>query len=49
MGGKPGGKKPLTEDDWSVFNEKTIPYEKSKTIAERAAWDFMDQLPGLLS
>jgi dihydroflavonol-4-reductase len=32
----------FTESDWSNPNGKTIgAYEKSKTIAERAAWDFM--------
>jgi dihydroflavonol-4-reductase len=28
-----------TVDDWSIL-EKCQPYEKSKTVAERAAWDF---------
>jgi len=33
---------PLTEDDWSdPNNPKLTPYARSKTIAERAAWDFM--------
>jgi dihydroflavonol-4-reductase len=31
--------KTYTEDDWSVV-EQSPPYEKSKTLAERAAWDF---------
>jgi len=32
----------LTEDDWSdPDNPKLTPYARSKTIAERAAWDFM--------
>jgi nucleoside-diphosphate-sugar epimerase len=33
-----------TEQDWS---DVTIaaPYEKSKTLAERAAWDFLKALP----
>lgn len=35
---------PYTEDDWSV-PENSPPYEKSKTLAERAAWDFVDGLP----
>lgn len=35
--GHPG---PLTEEDWSdPDNPKLTPYAKSKTIAERAAWD----------
>lgn len=33
------------ESDWSDVDAKTIgAYEKSKTIAERAAWDFMGNL-----
>jgi len=32
----------FNEDDWSVIDSPAIgAYEKSKTIAERAAWDFM--------
>jgi len=31
-----------TEDDWSVV-ERADAYEKSKTLAERAAWDFADE------
>ena len=38
-------KEPFTEEDWSILDEsqgfKVDPYPKSKTIAERAAWDFM--------
>jgi dihydroflavonol-4-reductase len=36
--------KTYTEDDWSVA-EQSQPYEKSKTLAERAAWDFVADLP----
>lgn len=36
--------KPYTEADWSV-PEKCQPYPKSKTLAERAAWDFVAALP----
>jgi dihydroflavonol-4-reductase len=33
---------PLTEQDWSDSDDlKMTPYARSKTIAERAAWDFM--------
>jgi dihydroflavonol-4-reductase len=36
----------FTEEDWSdVSSPKAFPYEKSKTLAERAAWDFMGSLP----
>jgi nucleoside-diphosphate-sugar epimerase len=34
--------RPLNEEDWSdPDNPKLSPYARSKTIAERAAWDFM--------
>jgi dihydroflavonol-4-reductase len=41
-----GGPRPasgiLTEENWSTSdNPKMTPYARSKTIAERAAWDFM--------
>ncbi len=32
------------ETDWSVV-ENCMPYQKSKTLAERAAWDFVAALP----
>lgn len=32
----------FTEEDWTNLNDPTVqPYQKSKTIAERAAWDFI--------
>src|ERR1700722_18435160 len=32
----------FTEEDWTNLNDPTVqPYPKSKTIAERAAWDFI--------
>lgn len=34
----------FSEDDWSII-DACPPYPKSKTIAERAAWDFVDALP----
>ena len=35
----------FTERDWSKIDDRRIgAYEKSKTIAERAAWDFMSSL-----
>jgi dihydroflavonol-4-reductase len=34
-----------TEDDWSII-ERCPPYPKSKTLAERAAWDFVASLEG---
>lgn len=34
----------FTEKDWTILDGSPIsPYEKSKTMAERAAWDFMDK------
>jgi len=40
--GKPVSGRPLDERDWSdPDNLKMTPYARSKTIAERAAWDFM--------
>ncbi|SEO52232.1 NAD-dependent epimerase/dehydratase family protein [Amycolatopsis saalfeldensis] len=33
-----------TEADWSVV-DASPPYQKSKTLAERAAWDFVAELP----
>jgi dihydroflavonol-4-reductase len=40
--GEPVHGRPLDERDWSdPDNPKLSPYARSKTIAERAAWDFM--------
>jgi len=36
--------KVFTEEDWSIV-EKCEPYSKSKTLAEKAAWDFIASLP----
>jgi len=36
----------FTEKDWSNPNRRDVdPYAKSKTVAERAAWDFVASLP----
>jgi dihydroflavonol-4-reductase len=32
---------PYTETDWTVLNDSVPPYQKSKTIAEQAAWNFV--------
>lgn len=40
---KPPGR-PFTEEDWSVA-ESCQAYPKSKTLAEKAAWDFVRALP----
>ena len=37
----------FTEEDWTNLNDPTVqPYQKSKTIAERAAWDFIARKRG---
>jgi nucleoside-diphosphate-sugar epimerase len=39
----------FTEQDWTNLNDPTVqPYPKSKTIAERAAWDFIAREGGTL-
>ncbi len=39
----------FTEQDWTNLNDPTVqPYAKSKTIAERAAWDFIAREGGEL-
>jgi dihydroflavonol-4-reductase len=38
--------RPLTEQDWAVPDPRD-PYQMSKTLAERAAWDFIKDAPGL--
>jgi len=41
--------KPFTEEDWTDPNDHRVgAYEKSKTIAERAAWDFIEKEGGSL-
>ncbi len=39
-----GSGRVLTEEDWSN-PDRCEPYQKSKTLAERAAWDFVAALP----
>ncbi|MGA6983519.1 MAG: aldehyde reductase, partial [Candidatus Sulfotelmatobacter sp.] len=40
---------PFTEEDWTDPDaEDVLPYQKSKTIAERAAWDFIANEGGAL-
>ena len=39
----------FTEEDWTNLNDPSVqPYQKSKTIAERAAWDFIAREGGRL-
>jgi dihydroflavonol-4-reductase len=40
--GHNGENKTFTEDDWSIIENNIGAYSKSKTLAERAAWDFIN-------
>jgi dihydroflavonol-4-reductase len=43
-GGVKGAAAPLTEADWTDGDDTALePYTRSKTIAERAAWDFVEE------
>jgi dihydroflavonol-4-reductase len=33
--------RPWNETDWTELNDSVAPYQKSKTLSERAAWDFI--------
>lgn len=47
--GHPVQSAPFTEADWSnLGGDDVMPYQKSKTLAERAAWDYMDSEDGKL-
>lgn len=39
--GHPRRDRPFDETDWSDLSGPVAPYQKSKTLAERAAWDFI--------
>lgn len=39
------GSKVYDEQDWSDLNDSVAAYERSKTLAERAAWKFVEELP----
>lgn len=39
------GSRTYDESDWSRLTDEVGAYEKSKTIAERAAWDYMESVP----
>lgn len=41
VGHKPGYRRPFNENDWSDLTGNVAPYQKSKTLSERAAWDFV--------
>lgn len=44
-GGFEGGEKAFTEEDWTNVETCKMAYIKSKTLAEKAAWDFLKELP----
>jgi dihydroflavonol-4-reductase len=39
--GHPPRDTPFTERDWTNLDAELAPYQRSKTLAERAAWDFV--------
>jgi nucleoside-diphosphate-sugar epimerase len=39
------GSRVYDERDWSVLSDAVGPYEQSKTLAERAAWEYVASLP----
>lgn len=39
------GSRTFNEDDWTLLGEDVAAYEKSKTLAEHAAWDYVSGLP----
>lgn len=41
VGHKASHRRPFDETDWSDLNGHVAPYQKSKTLSERAAWDFI--------
>ncbi|KAA0016290.1 aldehyde reductase [Salinicola corii] len=41
VGHKPGYPRPFKETDWSDLAGDVAPYQKSKTLSERAAWNFV--------
>lgn len=44
----PAGRDRFDEGDWSDINHPTIrSYDKSKTLAEKAAWDFVEENPSI--
>ncbi|MBZ9935551.1 aldehyde reductase [Mesorhizobium sp. BR1-1-16] len=41
-------RRPFDETDWSDLTGRVAPYQKSKTLSERAAWDFIAREGGAL-
>jgi len=46
--GQPPLSRPFNETDWSNLSGNVWPYQKSKTLSERAAWDFIEREGGEL-
>lgn len=43
VGHGPDHRRPFDETDWSDLSGNVAPYQKSKTLSERAAWDFIER------
>ncbi len=48
VGHKASHRRPFDETDWSNLKGDVAPYQKSKTLSERAAWDFIAREGGNL-
>ncbi|GLP69202.1 MULTISPECIES: aldehyde reductase [unclassified Streptomyces] len=44
--GHPERSTPFTEEDWTDVDSDIPPYQRSKTLAERAAWEFVEDEGG---
>jgi nucleoside-diphosphate-sugar epimerase len=44
--GHPSRSTPFTEEDWTNIDSDIPPYQRSKTLAERAAWQFIEDEGG---
>ncbi|HEY4180873.1 MAG TPA: aldehyde reductase [Kofleriaceae bacterium] len=43
MGHPASKKRPFTENDWTNLAGDIAPYQKSKTLSEKASWDFIER------
>lgn len=41
VGHKPSYRRPFNDADWSDLSGNVAPYQRSKTLSEKAAWDFI--------
>ncbi|MET7476493.1 aldehyde reductase [Streptomyces sp. NPDC005648] len=46
--GHPHRSTPFAEEDWTDVDSDIPPYQRSKTLAERAAWQFVEEEGGVL-